>query len=209
VPGNPWFVTTVWLADYYISRGSSVEQLKEALPIFEWVASHALPSGVLAEQVDPYTNKPLSVSPLTWSHGTFVMTLIKYLRKLEDLHRCPTCGRSIFRMDRRGRHQIRSHSWQEAHQVTETDEQTPDLVTVGTFNDDGRRITLSVDSRDCVGCGVCLARCQPKIFEMCNDKSFISVKRLASCVLCRECEANCPIRVIRLDIQPAEDAGKP
>ena len=209
VPGNPWFVTTVWLADYYISRGSSVEQLKEALPIFEWVASHALPSGVLAEQVDPYTNKPLSVSPLTWSHGTFVMTLIKYLRKLEDLHRCPTCGRSIFRMDRRGRHQIRSHSWQEAHQVTETDEHTPDLVTVGTFNDDGRRITLSVDSRDCVGCGVCLARCQPKIFEMCNDKSFISVKRLASCVLCRECEANCPIRVIRLDIQPAEDAGKP
>jgi GH15 family glucan-1,4-alpha-glucosidase/ferredoxin len=207
VPGNPWFVCTIWLADYYISRGSTIEQLKEAVPIFEWVAAHALPSGVLAEQVDPYANKPLSVSPLTWSHGTFVLTLIKYLQKLEDLHRCPTCGRSIFRMDRRGRHQIRSHSWQEAHQVCETDEHTPDLVTVGTFNDDGRKITLSVNARDCVGCGVCLARCQPKIFEMCNDKSFISVSRLASCVLCRECEANCPIRVIRLEIQAAEKGG--
>ncbi|MBE3070762.1 MAG: glycoside hydrolase family 15 protein, partial [Planctomycetes bacterium] len=213
VPGNPWFVCTVWLADYLIARGSTLEELKEAVPIFEWVASHALPSGVLAEQVDPYTNRPLSVSPLTWSHGTFVLTLMKYLQKLEDLHRCPTCGRSIFRMDRSGRHQIRSHSWHQAHQVSEVDEHTPDLVTVGTFNDDGRRVTLSIDTRECVGCGVCLARCQPKIFEMCNDKSFLSVRRLASCVLCRECETYCPISAIRLvtethpdvpDASPAE-----
>ncbi len=206
VPGNPWFVCTIWLADYYISRGTTVEQLKEAVPIFEWAASHALESGVLAEQVDPYTNRALSVSPLTWSHGTFILTLVKYLQKLEDLHRCPTCGRSVFRMDRGGRYQIRSHSWQEAHQVSEVDEQTPDLVTVGTFNDDGRRVTLSVNARECVGCGVCLARCQPKIFEMCNDKSFISVRRLAACVLCRECETYCPIRAVRLDAEPVEPA---
>lgn len=202
VPGNPWFVCTIWLADYYISRGSTVEQLKEALPIFEWAAVHALESGVLAEQVDPYTGRPLSVSPLTWSHGTLVLTLLKYLQKLEDLHRCPTCGRSIFRMDRRGRHQIRSHSWQEAHQVTERDEQTPDLVTMGAFNDDGRRVALSINSRDCIGCGVCVARCQPRIFEMCNDKSFINVRRLAACTLCRECVENCPVNVIRLDVEP-------
>ena len=204
VPGNPWFVCSVWLADYLIARGSTLEELKEAVPIFEWVASHALPSGILAEQVDPYTNKPLSVSPLTWSHGTFVLTLIKYLQKLEDLHRCPTCGRSIFRMDRSGRHQIRSHSWQQAHEVNEFDEHTPDLVTIGTFNDDSRRVTVSVNTRDCVGCGVCLARCQPKIFEMCNDKSFLSVRRLASCVLCRECETYCPIRAIHVDVEPQE-----
>jgi len=207
VPGNPWFVCTIWLADYYISRGSTVEQLKEAMPIFEWVATHALPSGVLAEQVDPYTNRPLSVSPLTWSHGTFIMTLMKYLQKLEDLHRCPTCGRSIFRMDRDGRHQIRSHSWLQAHEVSEVDEQTPDLVTAGTFNDEGRRITLSVNPRDCLGCGVCLARCQPKIFEMCNDKSFISVRRLAACTLCRECETHCPIQVVHLSVGPVEKAA--
>jgi glucoamylase len=207
VPGNPWFVCTIWLADYYISRGSTVEQLKEAVPIFEWAASHALESGILAEQVDPYTNRPLSVSPLTWSHGTFVLTLMKYLQKLEDLHRCPTCGRSVFRLDRGGRYQIRSHSWQEAHQVSEVDEQTPDLVTVGTFNDSGRRVTLTVNARECVGCGVCLARCQPKIFELCNDKSFISVRRLAACVLCRECETYCPIKAVQLSVEPTGTAG--
>jgi GH15 family glucan-1,4-alpha-glucosidase/ferredoxin len=209
VPGNPWFVCTTWLADYLIARGTTVEELKAAVPIFEWVVGHALPSGVLAEQVDPYTNLPLSVSPLTWSHGTFVLSLMEYLQKLEDLHRCPTCGRSVFRMDRGGRHQIRSHSWLEAHQVSEADEQTPDLVTVGTFNDNGRRITLSVNTRDCVGCGVCLARCQPKIFEMCNDKSFISVRRLAACTLCRECQAYCPIGVIQVNVENAsQQAGR-
>ena len=207
VPGNPWFVCTVWMADYLIARGSTVDELKEALPIFEWAVSHALPSGVLAEQVDPYTNRPLSVSPLTWSHGTFILTLMEYLQKLEDLHRCPTCGRSIFRMDRGGRHQIRSHSWVEAHEVSEVDEQTPDLVSVGTFSEDGRRVTLSVNTRDCVGCGVCLARCQPKIFELCNDKSFISVRRLAACVLCRECETYCPIHVVHLNVEPTDQAA--
>jgi glucoamylase len=203
VPGNPWFVCTMWLADYVTAKGTTVEALKEAVPVFEWAVGHALPSGVLAEQVDPYTNKPLSVSPLTWSHGTLVLSLMEYLQKLEDLHRCPTCGRSVFRMDRGGRHQIRSHSWMEAHQVSEADEQTPDLVTAGTFNDNGRRVTLSVNARDCVGCGVCLARCQPKIFEMCNDKSLISVRRLAACTLCRECQTYCPISAIQVNVEPA------
>jgi oligosaccharide amylase len=208
VPGNPWFVSTIWLADYHIAKGSTVEDLKAALPIFEWTAAHALESGVLAEQVDPYSNRPLSVSPLTWSHATFVLTLMEYLRKLEDLHTCPTCGRSVFRMDRGGRHQIRSHSWLEAHEVSEVDEQTPDLVSIGRFTDDGRQVTLSVNTRDCIGCGMCLARCQPRIFEMCNDKSLIRVQRLAACTLCRECEVCCPVRVIRLDVDGADAAGQ-
>jgi Fe-S-cluster-containing hydrogenase component 2 len=57
-----------------------------------------------------------------------------------------------------------------------------------------------------VGCGVCLARCQPKIFEMCNDKSFISIRRLAACTLCRECQTYCPIGVIQVNV---ENAGQP
>ncbi len=206
VPGNPWFVCTIWLADYRIERAATVDELREAVPILDWVASHALPSGVLAEQVDPYTAKPLSVSPLTWSHGTFIMTVLEYLRKLEDLHRCPTCGRGIFRMDRAGRHQIRSHSWIGAHEVSEKDEQTPDLVAVGMFPDDGRRVTVSVNTRDCVGCGVCVAKCRPKIFEMCNDKSYLNLQRLATCTLCRECEIHCPIRVISVTVEPVDAA---
>src|SRR4051812_32019484 len=76
VPGNPWFICTLWLADYYISRATTLEDLKKALPVFEWTAAHAMESGVLAEQVNPYTSEPLSVSPLTWSHATVVSTAI-------------------------------------------------------------------------------------------------------------------------------------
>lgn len=81
VPGNPWFICTMWLAQYDIALAKSPEQLHDALKVLEWVADHALPSGVLAEQVHPYTNEPLSVSPLTWSHATFVTCVLEYLEK--------------------------------------------------------------------------------------------------------------------------------
>lgn len=85
VTGNPWFITTLWLAQYYIARAKAKEDLKSALSILEWVADHALPSGVLAEQVNPDTNEPLSVSPLTWSHGTYIAVVQEYIGKLDAL----------------------------------------------------------------------------------------------------------------------------
>lgn len=86
VPGNPWFISTLWYAQYLIMRAQSAEELREtALPILQWVADHALPSGVLAEQVHPYTNEPLSVSPLTWSHGTAVVAVLDYLERMRAL----------------------------------------------------------------------------------------------------------------------------
>ena len=92
IPGNPWFICTLWLAEYRIARANSVDELTQALPILEWVADHALKSGVLAEQVHPETNAPLSVSPLTWSHATVVSTVVAYITKLEQMSQCPTCG---------------------------------------------------------------------------------------------------------------------
>lgn len=89
---NPWFVTTLWLAEYYIARSTDKKGLKEALTILEWVAEHALPSGVLSEQLDGMTGKQVSVSPLTWSHGTFIATVQKYLDKLLEVDKCPFCG---------------------------------------------------------------------------------------------------------------------
>ncbi len=83
VPGNPWFICTLWLAQWRIARAKTLEQLAEALPVFDWVADRALASGVLAEQVHPMTNAPLSVSPLTWSHATLVATVIAYNQKHE------------------------------------------------------------------------------------------------------------------------------
>jgi GH15 family glucan-1,4-alpha-glucosidase len=85
VPGNPWFICTMWLAQYDIASGHNPETLREAVTILEWVADHALPSGVLAEQVHPYTNEPLSVSPLTWSHATLVWCVLDYLEKRRQL----------------------------------------------------------------------------------------------------------------------------
>lgn len=103
VPGNPWFICTLWLADYYIAAARTLEELERAVEILEWVVARALPSGVLAEQVDPLTGAPVSVSPLTWSHSTVVATVIGYLRKLEALLKCEACGRPLFRYDRRAR----------------------------------------------------------------------------------------------------------
>jgi GH15 family glucan-1,4-alpha-glucosidase len=92
VPGNPWFICTLWLALHTIAKAKEVADLDEAVKILEWVDSRKLPSGVLAEQVHPYTNAPMSVSPLTWSHATVVEVVQSYLEKREQVERCPTCG---------------------------------------------------------------------------------------------------------------------
>jgi GH15 family glucan-1,4-alpha-glucosidase len=92
VPGNPWFICTMWLALHTIARAKTAADLDEAVKILEWVDSRKLPSGVLAEQVNPYTNAPMSVSPLTWSHATVVDVVQQYLEKREAVERCPTCG---------------------------------------------------------------------------------------------------------------------
>lgn len=85
VPGNPWFVCTLWLAQWWIAMAKTREDLHRPREILEWVAEHALPSGVLAEQLHPYTGEPLSVSPLTWSHAEYVKTVLDYCRKFEEL----------------------------------------------------------------------------------------------------------------------------
>ena len=85
VPGNPWFISTLWLGEYEIARAETLAQLREALPYLEWCAQNALPSGVLAEQVHPVKGHPLSVSPLTWSHSAFVWVVLSYVEKFRAL----------------------------------------------------------------------------------------------------------------------------
>jgi len=85
VPGNPWFVCTMWVAQYYIARAQSLDDLKPALQILTWAQRHALPSGVLAEQIHPYSYTPLSVSPLTWSHAGTVIAIREYIDKYLEL----------------------------------------------------------------------------------------------------------------------------
>jgi glucoamylase len=85
IPGNPWFISTLWLGEYFIARAESLQELREALPYLEWCGRNALPSGVLAEQVHPVDSSPLSVSPLTWSHSAFVWTVLQYIEKFNSL----------------------------------------------------------------------------------------------------------------------------
>jgi GH15 family glucan-1,4-alpha-glucosidase len=85
IPGNPWFISTLWLAEYYIARAENLKELREAISYFQWCAKNALPSGVLAEQVHPVDSSPLSVSPLTWSHSSFVWAVLQYTDKYNAL----------------------------------------------------------------------------------------------------------------------------
>ena len=83
IPGNPWFLCSLWDAQYEIMLAGSEEDLASPLATLEWVADHALPSGVLAEQMDCETGDPVGAAPLTWSHGTFVLAVCEYLDTLD------------------------------------------------------------------------------------------------------------------------------
>jgi len=99
VPGNPWYICTLWLAKWHIQKSRETNNknndLEEAREILIWVTDHALESGLLAEQVNPYNNDPISVSPLTWSHATFVVTVLQYLDVISKINTCPTCSQPL------------------------------------------------------------------------------------------------------------------
>ncbi len=82
---NPWVITTLWMAQYHIAKAKSLKDLKPALDILEWTASHATQSGVLAEQMHPHTRAHLSTAPLIWSHAEYVLAVDAYLKKIEQL----------------------------------------------------------------------------------------------------------------------------
>lgn len=70
--GNPWFVTTLWMAQYYI-RNNRTDRAEHYL---DWTMTKALPSGILSEQINPTTSEILSVTPLVWSHAEFINTAL-------------------------------------------------------------------------------------------------------------------------------------
>ncbi len=90
--GNPWFVTTLWLAQHQIKLAKSEADLEVVKGIFNWVVRYASPAGLLPEQINPEDGAPLSVRPLVWSHAEYVNTVIQYLDKLEELGVCQACN---------------------------------------------------------------------------------------------------------------------
>lgn len=79
VQGNPWPVCTLWLARWYCKTATSFDELNKALDILAWTTKTSLPSGLLAEQLNPFDAQPISVSPLIWSHAEFVMAAKEYI----------------------------------------------------------------------------------------------------------------------------------
>lgn len=83
--GNPWIITTLWLAQYEIAISKNEKDLAIAKERLLWAVERALASGILPEQFDPNTGQPLSATPLIWSHAEFVTTVLDYLEKMKDL----------------------------------------------------------------------------------------------------------------------------
>lgn len=77
IGGNPWILTTLWLALYKIKTAD----YDRALELLNWAAEHSTSLGLLPEQVDRITGDPAWVIPLTWSHAMYVLTVLELIEK--------------------------------------------------------------------------------------------------------------------------------
>jgi len=81
--GNPWIVSTLWLALYHIEAGN----VNKACEYFKWSVNCATQLDLLPEQADRNDGKACWVIPLTWSHAMYVLVL----KRLEE-----KAGKHIF-----------------------------------------------------------------------------------------------------------------
>jgi len=72
ITGNLWYVTSLWLAQYYIDN----DKADKASDILDWIKNHMMSTGVMGEQINPITNEIISPAPLTWSHAEYISTLL-------------------------------------------------------------------------------------------------------------------------------------
>jgi GH15 family glucan-1,4-alpha-glucosidase len=85
IPGNPWIITTLWHAQWLMALAKTKEDMDEVKGHIDWAAKQANAAGIMPEQVSPFNGEPLSVAPLTWSHATFVETVLQYDKKMKEL----------------------------------------------------------------------------------------------------------------------------
>jgi GH15 family glucan-1,4-alpha-glucosidase len=77
VGGNPWILTTLWLAIYYLEAGMTARAVK----LIKWAIDHSTDAGLLTEQVDKKTGKPVWAVPLGWSHAMYIIAALKLIQK--------------------------------------------------------------------------------------------------------------------------------
>jgi GH15 family glucan-1,4-alpha-glucosidase len=73
---NPWIICTLWLAQCHIALGDQAR----GRALIEWAAAQAGPTHLLPEQLDAEAGSPTSVTPLVWSHSTFIEAANAYTR---------------------------------------------------------------------------------------------------------------------------------
>ncbi|MEP7103188.1 MAG: glycoside hydrolase family 15 protein [Candidatus Dojkabacteria bacterium] len=83
--GNPWVLTTLWMGQAEIKLAKNLDELKQTKMYLNWAFNHASQGGMLSEQLNANTGEQLSATPLTWSHAEYVVTVVEYLRKYEEL----------------------------------------------------------------------------------------------------------------------------
>ena len=77
---NPWIITTLWMALYYIK----INDLDNAKKCFSFVVNTSLKHGFLAEQVNNEDKNFKWVIGLGWSHAMFIIVLNELLNANEE-----------------------------------------------------------------------------------------------------------------------------
>lgn len=72
ITGNYWFITSLWLAQYY----SDTDDLNSTFKVLDWVKSLAMSTGMMSEQINPVSQEAISPAPLTWAQAEYLSTLL-------------------------------------------------------------------------------------------------------------------------------------
>ncbi len=79
--GNPWLITTLWLAIYHCIAGNR----SRSEELYQWSLAQANGHLLLPEQADKHHGGPAWVMPLNWSHAMLVLTHLALNGKLSML----------------------------------------------------------------------------------------------------------------------------
>lgn len=89
---NPWIITTLWEAQRRLKQNEvKDEDIEFAKNTLNWVVEKMTPSEILPEQIDPYTSRACSATPLVWSHAVYVETVLTLIEILEKKQLCVDC----------------------------------------------------------------------------------------------------------------------
>lgn len=95
LPGNPWIVTTLWLAQHSVRAARRVQDLDPARTLLLWCAARAEGWGALPEQLHPYGGETAATCPSLIAHAWLVGTVVDYVERLRILKRCERCGAPV------------------------------------------------------------------------------------------------------------------